>query len=87
MNKQLTSEEQVILASVENGEWRSVQNLAQEIARYRSYAEAQEATIEEVKIEIATQDLQSLRDLAQQANVPVQQLMANVLHQYAAASR
>ena len=87
MNKQLTSEEQVILASVENGKWRSVQNLAQEIARYRSYAEAQEATIEEVKIEIATQDLQSLRDLAQQANVPVQQLMANVLHQYAAASR
>ncbi len=76
----LDLEEQEILESLENGEWRSVPNLTQEIQRYQSYAQA--ANLESINIELPTSDFQSLRDLAEQTGISVKLLMANVLHQY-----
>ena len=74
------NEEQEILESVENGEWRSIPNVQQEIQRYQRYA--QETILEIVNIEIPTSDLQSWQSIAQQTNTSVSSLMANVLHQY-----
>jgi predicted DNA binding CopG/RHH family protein len=76
----LDLEEQGILESLENGEWQSVPNVAQEIQRYQSYAQA--ANLESINIELPTSDFQSLRVLAEQTGISVKLLMANVLHQY-----
>jgi 5-methylcytosine-specific restriction endonuclease McrBC GTP-binding regulatory subunit McrB len=76
----LDIEEQDILESFENGEWKSAPNVAQEIQRYQSYA--QPANLESLNIEIPASDFQSLRLLAEQTNTSVALLVANVLHQY-----
>jgi predicted DNA binding CopG/RHH family protein len=84
---ELTSEEQTILASVENDEWLSVPNLEQEIKRYQRYAEAQLGTLEEIKIKIPAQDLQVLETLAHQSETPLQTMIANLLHQFVIHNR
>ncbi len=76
----LNIEEQEIFESVENGEWRSIANVEQEINRYQQYAQA--SMLESVSIEIPASDFQSLQILAQQTDTSVSILMANVLHQY-----
>lgn len=68
----LTPEEQELLASVENDEWLSVPNLEEEIKRYQSYAQAQLGELQEIKVEIPSQDLQFLQALANQTETPVQ---------------
>jgi len=82
MMNRLNPEEQELLDSVENGEWRSVPKLAQEIARYQRYAQAQSDAMAEVRVEIPAHDLQSLQELAQQADVSLQLLIGDILHQY-----
>jgi predicted DNA binding CopG/RHH family protein len=76
----LDLEEQEILESFENGEWQSIPNVAQEIQRYQSYAQA--AHLESLNIELPASDFQSLRILAEQTDTSVALLVANVLHQY-----
>jgi len=78
----LTPEEQELLTSVENDEWLSVPNLEQEIKRYQSYAQVQLGEMEEIKIEISSQDLQFLQALATQTETPLQTIIANLLHQF-----
>jgi len=78
----LTPEEQELLTSVENDEWLSVPNLEQEIKRYQSYVKAQLGELEEIKIEIPSQDLQFLQALATQTETPLQTMIANLLHQF-----
>ena len=76
----LDIEEQEIFESVENGEWRSISDVEQEIQRYQQYAQA--SMLESVSIKIPVSDFQSLQILAQQTDTSVSILMANVLHQY-----
>ena len=76
----LNIEEQEIFESVENGEWRSISDVEQEIQRYQQYAQA--SMLESVSIKIPVSDFQSLQILAQQTDTSVSILMANVLHQY-----
>lgn len=80
----LNAEEQAILESVENAEWQSVPNLAQEIRRYQHDAQLQVDALEEVRIELPASDVQSLQDLAQQSGISVSLLVASVIHQYVA---
>jgi phosphoglycerate-specific signal transduction histidine kinase len=78
----LTFEEKEILTSVENGEWMSVPNLKEEIKRYQSYAKVQLGELEEIKIELPTNDLRYLQELANQTNTSLQVIIANLLHQF-----
>lgn len=80
----LDAEDQAILESVENGEWQSVPNVAQEIQRYQQYAQSQVDALEEVRIELSVSDMRSLQTLAQQSGVSVTLLAASVIHQYVA---
>ena len=82
MNEQLTSEEQEILESVERGEWRSVPNLEQEIKRYQSYAQAQLGELQEIKIELPSQDIQFLQALANETETSLTVVITNLLHQF-----
>lgn len=82
MNDQLTPEEREILASVERGEWRSVPNLEQEIQRYQSYAQAQLGELQEIKIELPSQDIQFLQALANETETTLTVVITNLLHQF-----
>jgi hypothetical protein len=81
----LNAEEQKLLESVELGEWQSIVNLPEEIAKYQQYAQSQINALESVSIELPVDDVQKLRTIAQQADTSVALLMAGVLHQYVAS--
>ena len=81
----LDAEEQAILESVENDEWQSVPNVAQEVQRYQHYAQAQVNALEMVSIELPASDLQSLQNLAQVSGTSVSLLIASVVHQFVAS--
>ncbi len=78
----LDAEEKAILESVELGEWQSIQNATEEIARYQHYAQAQVNALESIRIELPSDDLQAFRVVAQQSGVSVSVLIATVLHQF-----
>jgi hypothetical protein len=78
----LSTEEQEILESVELGKWQSVVNLPEEISRYQQYLQLQINAPEAVSVELPLHDLQTLRTIAQQADISVDLLMASLLHQY-----
>ncbi|WP_019499481.1 hypothetical protein [Pseudanabaena sp. PCC 6802] len=79
----LDAEEKALLESVENDEWQSVPNLAQEIQRYNKYARSQ--VLEEIKVELPVDDMRYLQDLAQQTETSISLLIANMVHQYIAS--
>ncbi|MFQ4140424.1 antitoxin [Nodosilinea sp. PGN35] len=83
----LTPEEQELLTSVENDEWLSVANLEQEIKRYQRYSQVQLGELQEIKVEIPSQDLQFLQALAKQTETPLQTMIANLLHQFVVHNR
>lgn len=80
----LNAEEQAILESVENDEWQPVPNMIQEIQRYQQYAQAQLASLEEVRVELPAEDVRSLQTLAHHSGISVSLLIASVIHQYVA---
>jgi hypothetical protein len=82
MNDQLTPDEREILESVERGEWRSVPNLEQAIKRYQSYAQAQLGELQEIKIELPSQDIQFLQALANETETSLTVVITNLLHQF-----
>ncbi|MDG2991225.1 hypothetical protein L3556_09825 [Candidatus Synechococcus calcipolaris G9] len=77
---ELDAEEQDLLTSVEAGEWQSVTNLAEEIERYRGYAQAHNA--ESIYLQVPTDDFQALQSLANKTGVSLSVLMANILHRF-----
>lgn len=78
----LDTEELDLLESVENDEWQSIPNLAQELQRYQGYAQSQ--VLAAISIELPVGDIRSLQDLAQQTGTSVSLLVAGVIHQYVA---
>ncbi len=71
-------EEMDILESYEKGEWQSVANLKEEIARYQLYARE---TV--VPIPISPEDLQAIQDKADEEGLPYQTLVAQIVREYA----
>lgn len=81
---QLDKEEQELLESVENGEWQSVENLEEEIAKARTAARNFLKKDTRVNIRISSSDLDRLKRLAANEGLPYQTLIARVLHKYVA---
>ena len=80
----LDKEEQALGASFERGEWKSVQNAKQEIARHHQYAKNTLRKDKRVNIRISSKDLDELQTIALQEGIPYQTLMGSILHRYAA---
>ena len=80
----LDKEEQALEASFERGEWRSVRNAKQEIARHRQYARNTLRKDRRVNIRISSKDLEELQTIALQEGIPYQTLLGSILHRYAA---
>ncbi|PNW36670.1 UNVERIFIED_CONTAM: hypothetical protein BEN50_16440 [Euhalothece sp. KZN 001] len=57
----LNSEEKEILESVEKEEWKSVENLSQEIKRYQTYASDQ-INQQKIEVNLSVEDSQKFQD-------------------------
>jgi predicted DNA binding CopG/RHH family protein len=83
-NVTLDEDEKKILASVEAGEWESVDNLAEEIAFAQEAAQNFLRKDERITLRLSSQDLEKLKRKAAYKGLPYQTFIASVLHEYAA---
>jgi predicted DNA binding CopG/RHH family protein len=74
--------EEDILTSFEKGEWQSVPNLKDEIARYAASAAATLAKDKRINIRLSSRDLEDVQTRAAEEGMPYQTLIASVLHKY-----
>lgn len=74
--------EEDILASFDQGEWQSVPDLKDEIARYASSASATLIKDKRINIRLSSRDLEDIQTRAAEEGMPCQTLIASVLHKY-----
>ena len=74
--------EEDILASFERGEWQSLPDLKDEIARYASTASASLNKDKRINIRLSSRDLEDIQTRAAEEGMPYQTLIASVLHKY-----
>jgi len=74
--------EEDLLASFERGEWQSVPNLKDEIARYAASAAATLAKDKRINIRLSSRDLEDVQTRAAEEGMPYQTLITSVLHKY-----
>ena len=79
----LSQEEREILESVERGEWKSVDNLSEEISNYQRYAQYQLRLNQQININISGDDLEKLQILAKSKGISCEHLIADILRKYA----
>ena len=80
---QLDEEEKELLASVERGEWKTVENFAKEAALAKKAATNSLRKNMRINIRISGIDLEHIKRRAVYAGLPYQTLIASVLHKYA----
>lgn len=80
----LDAEERDLLESVERGEWKSVNNLAQEMARAKKIAANTLRKDSRITLRISSGDLARLKQKAAYKGLPYQTFISSVLHEYAA---
>lgn len=78
----LDKNEQEILKSFEQGEWKSVQNVKEEIIKHQQYARNTLKKDKRVNIRISSKVLEEIQALAVENGIPYQTLMSSVLHRY-----
>jgi predicted DNA binding CopG/RHH family protein len=71
-----------ILTSFEKGEWQSVPNIKDEIARYAASAAATLTKDKRINIRLSSRDLEDVQTRAAEEGMPYQTLIASVLHKY-----
>jgi predicted DNA binding CopG/RHH family protein len=74
--------EKDILTSFENGEWQSVPDLKDEMARYAASAAATLTKDKRINIRLSSRDLEDVQTRAAEEGMPYQTLIASVLHKY-----
>lgn len=72
-----------VLSSFESGEWKSVPDLHDEIARYSSSASATLSKDKRINIRLPSRDLEDIQMRAAEEGMPYQTLIASILHKYA----
>jgi predicted DNA binding CopG/RHH family protein len=78
----LDKEEKELLASVERGEWVSVNPTKKELQRYAQAARNTLRKTQRINIRLTAYDLEGLRAKAVEEGIPYQTLIASVLHKY-----
>ena len=74
--------EESLMKSVENEDWASVDNLAQEIKKAREAARATFKKSERMNIRMSPKDLKDLKVRALQEGMPYQTLVSSVIRKY-----
>ena len=80
----LDAEEQELLASVERGEWKTTDNIKEEIAFVKEAATNFVRKDERITLRLSSGDLDRLKQKATYKGLPYQTFIASVLHEYAA---
>jgi predicted DNA binding CopG/RHH family protein len=75
-------EEEKLMASVENEEWISVDNLEEEIEKAQAVARATFKKSERMNIRISQKDLNGLKVRAMEEGIPYQTLVSSIIHKY-----
>jgi len=75
-------DEKEILESVENDEWRSIENLDEELKLSRSIAQATSTKDERMNIRMSRRDMMALKARALEQGIPYQTLVSNILRQW-----
>jgi len=78
----LNKEEKELRESIENGEWRSINNLDEEIEEARAIARATGAKDERMNIRMNRRDMMALKTRALERGVPYQTLVSSILRQW-----
>ncbi|MDP8235811.1 MAG: hypothetical protein P9M08_05470 [Candidatus Erginobacter occultus] len=78
----LTKEEQEILDSVENGEWRRIPDFQREAVRYQEAARATLRKNRRVNIRMTERDLIHFQKAAVREGLPYQTMISSILHKY-----
>lgn len=80
----LDSEEQELLRSYEDGEWKSINNLPQEKQLAQDIAANTLRKDARITLRVSSQDLVQLKQKAAYRGLPYQTFISSVLHEYAA---
>jgi predicted DNA binding CopG/RHH family protein len=78
----LDKEEKELLKSIEDGEWRSIDNLDKEIEKARVIARATGAKDERMNIRMNRRDMMALKARALERGVPYQTLVSSILRRW-----
>jgi predicted DNA binding CopG/RHH family protein len=74
--------EKELIASIEKGEWVSIQNLQDEIEKSRVIASSTMTKDQRMNIRIARRDLEALKIKALEEGMPYQTLVSSIIHKY-----
>lgn len=77
-----TIEDKEIIESIENGEWKSVENL--EEMKKKLIVAASETAIKDyrINVRISKRDVEALKTRALEEGIPYQTLVTSILHKY-----
>ena len=78
----LDSEEKALLEELEKGEWKSVVDSPEDLARFKQIARNTLKKDKRVNIRISERDLSSIQKIALEEGIPYQTLISSVLHKY-----
>ncbi len=81
-NMKLSKEEQEILESVERGEWKRVDNFAEERDRLKAAAAATLRDGQQVTVRLTAEDQRLLEEKAAEEGLSQQTLLSIVIHKY-----
>ncbi|MDX9801916.1 MAG: antitoxin [Spirochaetia bacterium] len=82
MINKYSEEELDIVNAIEDGEFKSVNNLEKEKKMYSQYAANTLRKDKRVNIRISERDLQSIQRKALEEGIPYQTLISSLLHKY-----
>ncbi len=77
-----TKEDKEIIESIENGEWKSIENL--EEMKKKLITAASETAIKDyrINVRISKRDVEALKTRALEEGIPYQTLVTSILHKY-----
>jgi len=78
----LTKEEKDLLDSVENGEWKQIDDFKREAARFKQAAKNTMLKNKRVNIRMTERDLVRFQKKALEEGLPYQTLISSILHKY-----
>ena len=79
----LDAEEKKLLKTFEQGEWKTVKNLAKEKALAKKAASNYLRKDAHINIRLLSSDLERIKQLAAYEGMPYQTLISSILHKYA----
>ncbi len=80
--KYLDEEEQALMESVEQGEWKRTEHFEEEKNKAESAANATFAATKTINIRMSKRDIERLKIKALEEGIPYQTLVSGLIHKY-----